>query len=156
MHYPKITQPTHVKWEELTADTSGRAPPKLTNGVSHLTNGVHHVNLNGTAKDEVSAPTIFTPVSRVISRNFLVVDTKYQSPPIAGLGIPGPDGDVLDVGQNGLPDVTDEILAELPPECRKAFEDAKMKEAQWRQNWGNEIQDGARGKLKIGFLGYPV
>jgi chromatin structure-remodeling complex protein RSC7 len=156
MHYPKITQPTHVKWEELTSESNEQAPSKLANGISHLTNGVHHVNLNGAAKHEPSTPTIFTPISRVISRNFLVVDTKYESPPISGLGIPGPDGDVLDVGPNGLPDVSDDILAELPPDCRKAFEDAKAKEAQWRQNWGNEVQDGARGKLKIGFLGYPV
>jgi chromatin structure-remodeling complex protein RSC7 len=156
MHYPKITQPTHVKWEELTTESSEQGVPKLANGVSHLTNGDHRVVLNGATKDEVSRRTIFTPVSRVISRNFLVVDTKYESPPISGLGIPGPDGDVLDVGPNGLPDIGDDILAELPPDCRKAFEDAKTKQAQWKRKWGNEVQDGARGKLKIGFLGYPV
>jgi chromatin structure-remodeling complex protein RSC7 len=156
MHYPKITQPTHVKWEELTTEPSQQSLPKLTNGVSHVTNGVHHVDLNGASTNHAPTSTMFAPISQVISRNFLVIDTKYESPPISGLGIPGPDGDVLDVGPNGLPDVTDEILAELPPDCRKALEDAKAKEAGWKQRWGNEVEDGARGQLKIGFLGYPV
>jgi chromatin structure-remodeling complex protein RSC7 len=156
MHYPKITQPTHVKWEELTPESNGHSPPKQTNGISQLTNGVHHVNLNGTALQPAPIHTIFTPIPQVVSRNFLVVDTKFEAPPISGLGIPGPDGDVLDVGPNGLPDVTEEMLAELPPDCRKALMDAKAKEAEWKQRWSNEVQDGARGKLKIGFLGYPV
>jgi chromatin structure-remodeling complex protein RSC7 len=105
---------------------------------------------------KASAPTIFAPLPAVIPRNFLVIDTNFASPPMAGLGIPGPDGDVLDVGPNGLPNVTDEILAELPPDCRKALEDAKAKELQWKRQWGTEVESGARGNLKIGFLGFPV
>jgi chromatin structure-remodeling complex protein RSC7 len=154
MHYPKIMQPTHVKWEELSK--SDYSILHVSNGVSELTNGVHQVNLNGTHIEANQPSTTFSSVSPVVSRNFLVVDTKFESPPIPGLGIPGPDGDVLDVGPNGLPNVTDEILAEMPQDCRKALLEAKAEEQQWKQKWGTEVEHGARGQLKIGFLGYPV
>jgi hypothetical protein len=36
------------------------------------------------------------------------------------------------------------------------LEDAKAKERQWKQHWGSEVEDGARGALRIGFLGFPV
>jgi chromatin structure-remodeling complex protein RSC7 len=145
MLYPKITQPTHAKWEEII-DTE-------INGVSELTNGVNRVNLDREAAREKS---IFGPVEPVVSRNFLVVDSYLQSPPISGLGIPGPDGDFEDVGTNGLADVSPDILNELPAECRRAFEDAKAKEAEWKGFWRTETIDGARPQLKIGFSGVPV
>jgi chromatin structure-remodeling complex protein RSC7 len=154
MHYPKITQPTHVKWEEVDDELPHKAPHNVSNGVSALTNGIHDVDLNGTAVKESNS--IFSPLPSIITRNFLVVDTKFESPPISGLGIPGPDGDAVDVGPNGLPDVSDDILAELPLECRQALEDAKEKEKQWKRHWGSEVEDGARGALRIGFLGFPV
>jgi chromatin structure-remodeling complex protein RSC7 len=155
MHYPKITQPTHVKWEELNDVSEGSFSHSQTNGVSALTNGIHEVNLNGASpKKEING--IFPAIPSIISRNFLVMDTRFESPPISGLGIPGPDGDVIDVGPNGLPDVSDEILAELPPECRQGLEEAKEKERQWKEHWGSETEDGARGTLRIGFLGFPV
>lgn len=155
MHYPKIMQPTHVKWEELTP-AEDHSTLKLTNGVSELTNGVHDVTLNGTNSHPGQTPTLFAPISDVVTRNYLVVDTKFESPPVAGLGIPGADGDVLDVGPNGLPNVTEDILAEMPPECRKALEAAQATERQWKHQWSTELENGARGNLKIGFLGFPV
>jgi len=99
---------------------------------------------------------MFSPLPPIITRNFLVVDTHFSSPPISGVGLPGPDGPVLDVGPIGLPDASEDILTELPPECRTAFEEAKSKEEMWKNSWGTEVEDGARGKLRIGFLGYPV
>lgn len=154
MHYPKITQPTHVKWEELDEDLPHKASHGLLNGVSSLTNGIHDVDLNGTTAQESDG--IFSPLPSIITRNFLVVDTTFESPPISGLGIPGPDGDAVDVGPNGLPDASDDILAELPLECRQAFEAAKDQERQWKTKWKSEVEDGARGTLRIGFLGFPV
>lgn len=148
-------QPTHVKWEDITPQSGDSSSHGLTNGVAQLTNGVSHVNINGAVAKAVPR-TIFAPVAEVIPRNYLVIDTKFVSPPMAGLGIPGPDGDVLDVGPNGLPSVSDDILAELPPDCRKALEEAKAKELQWKRQWGTEAESGARGNLKIGFLGFPV
>lgn len=99
---------------------------------------------------------MFEPVPAIVSRNFLVVDTVAESPPINSLGLPGPDGLYNDIGAHGLANIAEEILAELPPECRAAFEDAKRKELVWKNRWRTEVEDGCRGKLKIGFSGVPV
>ncbi|KAI9688011.1 MAG: hypothetical protein M1820_010337 [Bogoriella megaspora] len=167
--YPKITQPTHARFEQVhdimndeethirslkreRADnddnTSDSPKRRRINGDINLVNG--HV------EDSVPNKTIFTEVPPIISRNFFVTDTIFESPQHSGLGIPGPDGDTLDVGPNGLPNVTPEILDELPPECREALEAAKQEERAWKDRWGPETRDGMRGKLRIGLLGYPV
>jgi chromatin structure-remodeling complex protein RSC7 len=153
MHYPKIMQHTHVRWEQVTDEDNDA---HMTNGISHLTNGVNGVHLNGTRHDETRRKTKFPPVDPIISRNFMVVDTIFESPPHSGLGIPGPDGDALDVGTNGISNISDDILDELPAECRRAFEEAKERELEWKGRWGSEHRDGARGDVKIGFLGFPV
>ena len=101
-------------------------------------------------------PPSDSDVPPIVSRNYLVVDTHYESPPISGLGIPGPDGDFYDVGVNGLPDLDEEDLATLTPECRVAFEKAKVEEHEWKNQWHSESVDGARAKLRIGFSGVPV
>lgn len=149
MYYPKITQPTHAKWEEIPQEEEVPAKRRqLTNGVHDLTNGVDAVNLNH--------DTLFTPVPPIVARNYLVTDIVYQSPQISGLGVPGPDGDFHDVGPNGLANIPDELLAELPDDCRRAYEDAKAKEEEWRNTWRTEAEDGHRAHLKIGFSGVPV
>lgn len=157
MHYPKIMQPTHYRWEQVH-DEEPSSP--TTNGVAHLTNGVNGVHLNGTSHHHEPEPkrqkTKFAPVKPIVSRNFMVVDTVFESPPHSGMGIPGPDGDSLDVGTNGLAGISEEILAELPAECRAAFDQAKEEELEWKNQWQTERQDGARGDLKIAFLGFPV
>lgn len=163
LHFPKIMQPTHARWEELpVADDDFNyedinSKGKITNGTSGLTNGVH---TNGSTNGTVSAPkskkTIFGSVPGVIARNFLVTDTYFESAPATGAGVPGPDGDFHDVGVNGLPNVNDEILAELPPKCLKALEEAKEKEQEWKSRWHSEAVDGSRKELKIGFTGVPV
>lgn len=158
MHYPKITQPTHAKWEESpqrsnpasTSHTNGN----IANGVARLTNGVQRVSLNDKSAEE-SSQTIFGGVPPVVTRNFLVTDTILETPPTAGLGIPGPGSDALDVGANGLPQVDEETLALLSPDCRAALLGAKQKEAEWKERWKSENEDGHRGRLRISYLGYP-
>jgi chromatin structure-remodeling complex protein RSC7 len=53
------------------------------------------------------------------------------------------------LGFNGLSSVSDDIKDELPPECRKAFEEALEKELQWKSKWGTETQFGHRRAPKI-------
>lgn len=118
MCFPKVTQPTHARWEEV--------------------------------------PSEQTEVPNLVRRKYLVVDSYYQQPPFAGLGLPGPDGNFIDVGTNGLPDVDEEDLKSMTPDEREAFLSAKKEEAEWRSQWGGEITDGARSKPKIGFIGVPV
>ena len=117
----------------------------MANGMSHLTNG-HHMERK----------TIFKPVSKTVARNFMVTDTIFISPSISGVGIPGPDSAMYDMNPNGLPDANPEIIAELPEDCRNALLQAKREEDEWKHTWGSETTDGMRGRLKIGFMGYPV
>lgn len=164
MHYPKIMQPTHARWEELpvadsdVADTEAHSQKRLTNGTSDLTNGVHDTNdnMDGIVSAQKPAKTMFGPIPAIVERNFLIIDTCFESAPITGAGVPGPDGDFHDVGVNGLPTVDDDILAELPPDCRKALDEARQKEQDWKSRWSSETADGSRGELKIGFTGVPV
>ena len=167
MFFPKIMQPTHAKWEQIPPPTSpAEAEQKqLTNG---LTNGYHLTNGTGTddamdieevpATQTQSKPTIFSEVPQIISRNYSIIDTVYTSAPISNAGFPGPDGAIEDFtsGPNGLDAVPDDILAELPEDCRRAFEEARARELGWKGQWGKEAHSGLRGGLKIGFSGYPV
>jgi len=125
MQYPKIMQPTHARWEQINDNEV--EPNSTTNG--HTENGEE---------------TIFTPVKPIYSRNYMIVDTVYESAPSTNYGIPGPDGDTYDLGFNGLSSVSDDIKADLPPECLKAFEEALEKEMQWKNKWGSESTDTAR------------
>lgn len=147
MHYPEISQPTHAKWEQIFPEDSQNSGSLNSS----------HLLTNGTSNGHSSTTdTMFEPVSDIVARNFLVTDTVFVSPSLSGLGIPGPDGDMLAIGPNGLPDASEEILAELPTDCRVALLAAKAKEKEWKEHWTTETRDGMRGNLKIGFLGFPV
>lgn len=151
IHYPKIIQPTHAKWERLPDISESTFNAQLlnghANGITDLTNGVENVSLG--QQPAPSFKSIFYDVPKIVTRNYLVVDTLFESPPVAGLGIPGPDGDSIDMGSNGLPDVDEETISLLPQECRAALLEAKKNEIMWRTNWGIEKDDGARGELQI-------
>lgn len=150
IHYPKIMQPTHAKWEHIPPAESNSSAELLsshTNGVTTLTNGVGNVSLAEQPTENSSS--IFYEIPKVVRRNYLVTDTVFESAPMSGLGIPGPDGSSRDVGPNGLPDVDEETLALLPPECRTALLDVKKKEVEWKTMWSTETDDGARGNLDI-------
>lgn len=168
MFYPKIMQPTHVRWEQVAPpeDPTEAETKQLTNG---LTNG--HQLPNGTEVEEdamdieqqqrrltAESPTMFHPVPAPVSRTFTVVDTVFTSPPVSGTGYPGPDGNIKDPtsGPNGLSSIPDDIADELPEDCRRAFEAERAKERAWKRQWGTEVQSGLRGGLKIGFNGWPV
>lgn len=101
-------------------------------------------------------PASESDVPPIVARKYLIVDRIFQQPPFAGLGIPGPDADYIDVGTNGLPNLADEDLAEMKPEEREVFERMKREEREWRSQWDGETTDGARCKPKIGFVGVPV
>lgn len=151
MFYPKIMQPTHAKWEHIPAE------PAASETILHLTNG-HTNGHNHDTMDVDEAPTLFSKVPAVISRNFTVVDTAFSSAPLSNAGYPGPDGHVFDPssGPNGLSTVSQDLIEELPEECRKAFLQARDMELGWKRSWGTEAGSCSRGGLKIGLNGYPV
>jgi chromatin structure-remodeling complex protein RSC7 len=160
--YPKIMQPTHAAWEYIEPSSTQIMSPRgdaqnghlLTNGDAH---DHHHDNVTHSGS-ALTQPTIFTEVPDVVSRNFTVTDIVYQAPPIDGASEPGPDGlmDASSFGPSGLGGIDQDVIDELPEDCRTAFEAARSAETRWRQQWGTEAHSSQRGTLKIGFNGYPV
>ena len=149
MFYPGITQPTHAKWEQIPPpSTAYREQSKhLTNG--DVPNGDYHHDKSNTT--DLDTPTIFSSIPPAISRNFCIVDTLFASPSISHAGDPGPDSLA-----NGLGSVPDDVLDELPEDCRRAFEQARKAEDDWKRGWGTEKESAMRGDLKVGFSGFPV
>lgn len=157
MLYPKFTQPTHAKWSEEMDDEPPSAKKRmLTNGYVHHENAVSLTNGINPHTNTTDSSSVFTPVPPKVARNFLISDVHYTSAPIAGFGIPGPDGDAMHVGPNGLPEVSDDLLADLPPECRAALEEAKAQEKEWKLSWRTELDDGGRRPLQIRYMGFPA
>jgi chromatin structure-remodeling complex protein RSC7 len=140
MHYPKITQPTQAKWERIEDQHEPALKRRqLTNGTASLVK-----------------PSIFEPVSKVIARNFLVTDTVFVGPQYSGLSVPRPNTEGYDVGPNGLPDVTEEILTELPEDCRKALLAAKEKESEWKAAWVQDAASSMQNPIERAYIGFPV
>lgn len=91
-----------------------------------------------------SAPTdsqVFAPLNPVIPRNFRVIDYIMETPPASlpnlayqqNYNVP----DFLAPFQ-GLGAMSDDIKDLLPPECRKAFDEALSNENEWKSKWGPE------------------
>ena len=120
-------QPTHARWEQID-DNEVNAEPQT----------------NGHKTEEEDTPTIFAPVHPKYSRNYMIVDTVYESAPSISLGIPGPDGDGYDLSFNGLSGVPEAVKSELPLECLEAFEGALRKEQEWKSKWNTEARDSLR------------
>lgn len=167
MLYPKIMQPTHARWEQIPPPevTSHTTRKQLTNG---LTNG-HDISHSSHSEDakgpqasdthtESYESTIFCDVPAIVSRNFTVIDTVCNAPPISQAGYPGPDGHVADIasGPNGLDSIPGDVLDELPEDCRRAFEEARRAQHAWKAQWGTEKVSASRGNLIIGLNGCPV
>ena len=88
--------------------------------------------------------TIFPPVNPIITKNFLVVDTLYENAPYSNLPIPGPDGMCMDLSQTNLSSIPQDLVNELPEDCRKALKVAQEREEQWLNTFGSEARDTAR------------
>lgn len=63
------------------------------------------------------------------------------------------DGEGEGDDDDGMPkfQMPNEVLAELPPECKKAYVEAAMKEWEWKQRWRGEKADGARAEIALNF-----
>lgn len=140
MHFPKNMQPTHARWEQVD-DYAAEKQKAQVNGYRHE-----------------ETETTFAPMPPIVSRNYMVVDTIYESSSQSNPGVPGPDGEDYDLGTNGLSTISDDLRDELPPDCRKAFEDALVAEKEWKNKWGTEDRDGSRRALRIdkGYFGFGL
>lgn len=153
MQYPKIMQATHARWKQLPACSKLSATRSLNiahEGRSFATN--NDADVSGEGSDDLSrGETIFSQVGHVISRNFMVADIYYVSPPVCGLGNPGPEEDMSDVGSGGLLQVPQYIRAELPTQCQEAYDETRVAAMMWKAQWGAEEADQARGQLRINY-----
>jgi chromatin structure-remodeling complex protein RSC7 len=82
----------------------------------------------------------FPPLDPRISRNFTVIDTYMETPPtgVSPAAYERRDSPAFLSEFQGLEAVSDDILEDLPPECRKAFDQALEKEKAWKAAWGPE------------------
>lgn len=176
MQYPKVMQPTHARWEHLPPPDP-RTASKLTKGLSTLTlvNETAHPETdtpndtnrpNGSHENAKDSPPLFSSIPSALSRRFAIHDTVYETPAHSNQGIPGPDGDVHDLGANGLitvagspqgtPEfVSPDILAELPPECKEALVEAAAREWEWKSKWRCEVDDGKRSQPLRSYSWFP-
>lgn len=153
MQYPKIMQATHSRWKQLPVYSKVSAARNSTitqEGRSFVKKNDFDVSgeVNGSLP---GGGTIFSEVGSVVSRNFMVADIYYVSPPICGLGYPGPEEDVSDVGPGGLLQVPQCIRAELPTQCQQAYDETSAIAMMWKAQWGAEEADQARGQLRISY-----
>ncbi|KAL9106022.1 MAG: hypothetical protein Q9187_008616 [Circinaria calcarea] len=148
-------QPTHVRWEQLPTNTEQHVPAEGQIADASTNIVAPQLGFVDSPNNTNANATIFPDLAPGITRNFAVTDTYYEGPPMSGMGIPGPDGDIMDVGPLGLADVTEEVLAELPEECMAAFLEARAAEIEWKAKWRAEQEEHARAQLKISYSGIP-
>jgi chromatin structure-remodeling complex protein RSC7 len=173
MHYPKIMQPSHARWERLPpADST--ASSKLMDGMStlRLSNGTSGADeespaAHGEHEENESSeenPSMFAPVPSMFTRRFAITDIQYETAESSTLGRPGPDGDVHDIGVNGVISMADplhpefvsaDVLAELPLDCKDALVDAAAREWEWKSKWRTEATDAARSAPLKSYSWYP-
>lgn len=184
-------QSTHARWERVPPPDP-RVASRLAQGFSSLsltngTNGEEPAPSNDNedqdndkdmnegqpdestttpkpTEDATPTTTPFPTVPAPLSRRFAIHDIHYETPPYSNLGIPGPDGDVHDLGSNGListanprhPEfVGPEILDELPPECKEALLESAAHEWEWKERWGSERRDAARATPLKSYAWFP-
>ena len=143
MQYPKIMQPTHARWEQVSPSSPRSETLEITHG--DTPNGI----IADSDGHDKASDTIFPDILPVFKRNFMISDTYYTTPTSSTLGYPGPDEEVLDVGPGGLTQVPEDVLVELPDSCRQSFNEARAAERKWKRSWGTENDDRARAKLRI-------
>jgi chromatin structure-remodeling complex protein RSC7 len=180
MHYPKIMQPTHARWEAVPPPGDSK-PNQLVEDMSalQLMSGntpkpdeddeavKNNENDDESAEKQLSqaaVPSILPPVPSIFTRRFAITDIVYETPETSTFGRPGLDGDVQDIGSNGIismanpqhPEfVSAEILAELPPECKEALVEAAIKEYSWKSKWHTESTDAARSHILQSYNWHP-
>lgn len=180
MQYPKIMQPSHARWERVPPPDP-RIASRLAQGLSSLslTNGTEKKPSNDndnnnpeepantdnpTTHEDNTTTTPFPTVPAPLSRRFAIHDVHYETPLYSNMGIPGPDGDVHDLGTNGLISVANprypeflgpDILDELPPECKEALLETAAREWEWKSKWSGEAGDTARTTPLKSYAWFP-
>jgi chromatin structure-remodeling complex protein RSC7 len=118
MQYPKIMQPTYARIEQISPDE----------------------------EEATKGHAMFPPVATKMARNFLVMDTYYESAP-AGVTLSSyekSEPSDLNGEFKGLGAVSQDIKDLLPAKCRQAFDKALSQEREWESRWGPESEKASR------------
>ena len=129
MQWPSILQPTHGRW---SVENDGGD------------------NGNDLGAESAKKMTIFSRLDAVYARNFRIHDVHLETAPDSTMGVPG----IADNGE-GLDNIPDDVVDELPPECRGPFEDARSGEAAWKSRWRTEAVDGKRAHFLPATAWFP-
>ena len=136
IQYPSHIQPTHSRWEQLGGrDEEDDSHEPLTNG---------YVDDDRETKREESV-TRFPHLPPIYSRNFRIHDLVLEGAPETFPRDAGLQLDQDNFGISSLSMIPDEVVEELPLECRTAFDAALSREADWKSKWLAETVDGCRG-----------
>lgn len=173
MQYPQIMQPTHCRWERVPTPEDNSTASLMTD-LSSLTiapkkpqsppGDEDQPQNEPSAEPSEESPSIFPPVPKQISDQYLIQDIVYESPQYSNMGLPGPDGDLRNMHPNGLTSVanpahpefmTPEILALLPDECKEALVETAAAEVEWKSRWSTEATDGQRAQISRSYAWYP-
>jgi chromatin structure-remodeling complex protein RSC7 len=129
MQWPSALQPTHARW---SVENDGK-----DNGIDLST-------------ELAEKMTIFPKLDTVYARNFRIHDIYLETAPDSTMGIPGIAND-----EPSLSNLPNDIMNELPPECREAFEVAKDREMEWKTRWRTEAVDGKRAHFLPATAWFP-
>lgn len=132
VQWPSAMQPTHTRWESVEDDKVDEEEDTQR----RLADGINTAERN---TDQRQSPTSHK-LDPIYPRNFMIHDLVLEGAPESRLGPPG-----LAFDPQSLTSVPENILDELPPDCRQGFEVARRVEMSWRSRWNTETTDGHRG-----------
>jgi chromatin structure-remodeling complex protein RSC7 len=129
MQWPSALQPTHARWRIVNDGT------------------VDGTDLGAELAEKM---TIFPKLDSIYARNFRIHDVYLETAPDATMGAPG----IADDG-SCLSNIPDDLVDELPPECRDAFQEARLREIEWKSRWRTEAVDGKRAHFLPATTWFP-
>ncbi|KAJ8607710.1 hypothetical protein MRB53_040098 [Persea americana] len=157
MFMPGHMQPTHARWSQQadgSPDHSNGAKVRI-DPLRGTDEGIGQTMANGSSESATSLQepesTTFPSIPNVVARNYLVIDTHFQTPKYTTF--PAPRAEHLTAPATSLPGVSEIDLAMLPGDCRAALIEARGNANAWSEAWGCEARDGGRAALKIGIGG---
>lgn len=127
--WPSTLQPTHARW---SVENDGQD---------------HGMDLSAELADKM---TIFPKLDAVYARNFRIHDVYLETAPDSTMGVPGTADDEM-----SLNNIANDIVDELPPECREAFQEARDREMEWKTRWRTEVVDGRRAHFLPATAWFP-
>lgn len=136
MQLPRNMQPTRARWEQIDAEDTHRPNVQISES--------HHDGL----KPTTNPSTLFSPLPRFYAQQFLIADLYLENPSMrAAEKSQNVEGSHRS-SPSTLPQITDDVLAVLPDDCRLQVLEAGAQAEAWRGRWMRENVDSI-AKLKV-------